>query len=77
MVALCWIKEVHKQWCVWIQKRVEVIRGTASPDIWFHVPSTSNPSDISTHSISWPQFFLDHQENWPSKKLVSSAETKL
>ena len=52
------------------------------------MPSRSNPSDISTRSISlnhldfvhWfpgPQFLLDPQENWPSKELVSSAETKL
>ena len=88
MVALWWIKEVYKRWGVWVQNRVEVIRGNTSPGIWFHVPSTSNPSDISTRSISldhldfvhWfhsPQFLLDHQENWPSKELVSSAETKL
>ena len=86
MVALWWIKEVYKRWGVWVQNRVEVIRGNTSPGIWFHVPSTSNPSDISTRSISldhldfvhWfhgPQFLLDHQENWPSKELVSSAET--
>ena len=55
MVALWWIKEVHKQWGVWVQNRVEVIQGNTSPDIWFHVPSTSNPSDISTCSI-----LLDH-----------------
>ena len=65
MVALCWIKEVHKQWCVWIQKRVEVIRGIASPDIWFHVPSTSNPSDISTHSISFDHFDFVHWFHGP------------
>ena len=84
MVALWRIK----RWGVWVQKRIEVIRGNASPGIWFHVPSTSNPSDISTSSISFdhldfvnwfhgPQFLLDHQENWPPKELVSSAETKL
>ena len=62
MVALWWIKEVHK-WGM-----------TSSFDIWFHVPSRSNPSDISARSISvdhldffhWfhsPQFLSDHQEN--------------
>ena len=75
MVALWWIKEVHKRWGVWVQNRVEVIWGiTSSFDIWFHVPSRSNPSDISARSISvdhldffhWfhsPQFLSDHQEN--------------
>ena len=55
MVALWWIKEVHKHWAIWVQNRIEVIRGNTSPDIWFHVPSTSNPSDTSTRSVS-----LDH-----------------
>ena len=52
MVALWWIKEVHKRWGVWVQNKVEVIRGNTSPDIWLHVSSTSNSSDISTRSIS-------------------------
>ena len=33
MVAQCQIKEVHKQWGEWVQKRIEVIRGNTSPDI--------------------------------------------
>ena len=55
MVALWWIKEVHKRWGVWAQNRVEVIRANTSSDIWCHVPFMSTPSDISTRSIS-----LDH-----------------
>ena len=87
MEALWWIKGVHKRWGVGAQNRVEVIRSNTSPDIWCHVPFTSNPSDISTLSISidhlnfliflFSQFLLDHQENWSSKELVSSAETRL
>ena len=88
VVALRWMKEVHKRWGVWVQNRVEVIRGNTSTDIWFHVSSTSNLLDISTCSISLdhldfvhcfhgPQFLFDHQENWPSNELVSSVETKL
>ena len=52
MMALLRIKEVFKQWVVWVQNRVEVSRGNTSPYIWFHMPSTSNPSDICTRSIS-------------------------
>ena len=74
-------------WGVWFQNRVEVIQGNTSPGSWFHVPSTSNLSDISTRSISlnhlefihWlhgSRFLLDHQENWLLKQLVLSAETK-
>ena len=71
MVALWWIKQVEKRWNIWVQNRVNVIRANSSPDIWFHIPSSSNSADISTRSISlahldllhWfygPQFLLDN-----------------
>ena len=85
MVALWWIKQLHKRWRVWVQNRVNIIRENTSPNNWFHVPSASNPSDVSTRSSSlckldlslWfsgPQFLFDIPENWPSKEIVLSSE---
>ena len=72
MVALQWIKEVHKLWGVWVQNREEVIQV-------IHI-STNSLSIDRLDFVHWfhdPQFLLDYQENWPSKKLLLSAETKL
>ena len=78
MVGLWWIKQVEKRWNIWVQNRVNIIRANSSPGIWFHISSSSNPSDSSTHSISlsdlellhWfhdPQFLLGNSKNWSPK----------
>ena len=74
MVAVWWIKQVQKCWNIWVRNRVNVIRANLLPDNLFHIPSSSNPADISTRSMSlayldllhWfhgPQFLLDNPEN--------------
>ena len=71
-------KQVEKRWSIWFQSRVNVIRANSSPDIWFHIPSSSNPADTSIRSISLthldllhcshgPQFLLDNPKNWSPK----------
>ena len=76
-----WIKQVEKRWYIWVQNRVNVIRADSSPDIWFHIPSSSNPAYISTRSMSlahldllhWfhgPQFLLDNPKNWSPKDVT-------
>ena len=76
-----WIKQVEKRWNIWVQNRVNVIRADSSPDIWFHIPSSSNPAYISTRFISlahldllhWfhgPQFLLDNPKNWSPKDVT-------
>ena len=85
MVAFWWIKQAEKRWNIWVQNRVNVIRANSSPDIWFHIPSSSNTADISTRSISlvhldllhWfhgPQFLLDNPNNWSPKDVALPFE---
>ena len=52
VVALRWLKQKQKQWSVWVQNRVEVIRQHISLFTWHHVPTSVNLFDISTYSIS-------------------------
>ena len=81
MEALWWIKQIEKRWNIWVQNRVNVIPANSSPDVWFHIPSSSNPVDIPTRSISlahldllhWfhgPQFLLDNPKNWSTKDVT-------
>ena len=60
MIALWWIKQNHKRWSAWVQKRVGVIRSSTPSNIWFHVPSSSNSADISTRSGSLIHLDLSH-----------------
>ena len=81
MVALWWIKQVDKRWNIWVQNRVHVIRANSSPANWFHIPSLSDPVDISTRSISlahldllhWfhgTQFLHGNPKNWSPKNVT-------
>ena len=87
MVELWWIKEDHKRWSAWVQKRVDIIRSSTPSNIWFHVPSSSNPADISTCSSSLVHLHLSHwfmgpyflSQNpifWPSKDIFLQSEGK-
>ena len=87
-VALWWIQQKDKLWNVWVQNRVEIIREKTSSFIWFHVPTSLNPADISTRSISlykfldssWfigPPFLLESDVSWPFQKIASSCSGNL
>ena len=47
-ISLWWIKQTHKNWKVWVQNRVNVIRDNVAPERWFYVPTKINPDDIAT-----------------------------
>ena len=66
-----WIRQVRKDWKVWIENRVQVIRKNVAPEYWIYVPNDTNPADITTRLLSpnafdswWkgPEFLL-HFEN--------------
>ena len=81
-IALWWIRQVNKEWKVWVQNRVEIIRDNVDCNNWFHVPTTVNPADICTRECSvaklkdcslwWngPKFLLVGEEMWPSQDFL-------
>ena len=41
-------KQTHKNWRVWVQNRINVIRDNVPPQRWFYVPTKINPADFAT-----------------------------
>ena len=50
--SLGWIKQTHKNWKVWTQNRVNVIRDNVPPERWFYVVTKINPADIATRTTN-------------------------
>ena len=43
MIALYWIK--NKEWEIWVQNRVDIIKKVVKPDNWHYISSSDNPAD--------------------------------
>ena len=88
-IVLWWIRQVHKEWKVWVQSRVEEIRENVDSKNWSHVPTALNPADICTRECSikrlkecalwWngPKFLLVGEEMWPSQDFLLSEDKDL
>ena len=79
-ISLWWIdKQTHKNWKVWVQNRVVVIRDNVPSQRWFYVPTKINPADIATgitnsiklasNSLWWngPNFLITEQLEIPNQ----------
>ena len=76
-IALHWIKNIKKEWKLWVNNRVMKIRSLTKPDYWKYVSSKDNPADLATREIlpsvivnnnlwwSGPQFLNSLSEDWP------------
>ena len=88
-IVLLWIRQVHKEWKIWVQNRVEKIRDNVDSKNWFHAPTALNPADICTRECSlkrlkkcsfwWngPKFLLVGEEMWPSQDFLLSEDKDL
>ena len=87
-IAVWWIKQSNKKSNVWVQNRAEIIRSNISSIHWIHVPSSQNPADIATRSISlhtidhltWqkaPSFLLQCVEHWPPQDLITLSSEEM
>ena len=88
MIALYWIKN-NKEWEIWVQSRVDIIKKVVKPDNWHYILSSDNPAGIATreclpnsivnNKLSWfgPEFLLRNKESWPEDKFVSDITDKL
>ena len=88
MIALYWIKN-NKEWEIWVQSRVDIIKKVVKPDNWHYILSSDNPAGIATreclpnsivnNKLSWfgPEFLLRNKESWPEDKFVSDVADEL
>ena len=47
VIKLYWIKN-NKEWKMWVQNRVDIIKEVVKPDNWYYISSSYNPADIAT-----------------------------
>ena len=45
-----------KDWKVWVESRVRVIRKNVAPEYWMYVPTDPNPVDVTTKLLSTDAF---------------------
>ena len=88
-IVLWWIRQVHKEWKVWVQNMGEKIRENFDRKNWFHVPTALNPADICTRECSFkrlkecplwwngPMFLLVEERMWPSQDFFLSEDKDL
>ena len=62
-ISLWRIRQVRKDWKVWIENGVQVIRKNVAPGYWMHVPIDINPADITTRLLS-PNTFVSCELWW-------------
>ena len=52
MVALYWIRGVHKEWKQFVQNRVNEICALVPPNCWSHCRGKDNPADIPSRGLA-------------------------
>ena len=57
-IVLWWLK-LQKEWKLWVQNGVRIVRRNVSPENWFHVPTNSNPADVATR-VRFPRSFSSY-----------------
>ena len=50
-ISLWWIRQVRRDWKVWVKNRVQVIRKNVSPEYWIYVPTNTNLADFTTRLL--------------------------
>ena len=56
-ISLWWIRQIRKDWKVWVENRVQIIRKNAGPEYWMYVLTDTNPVDVTTRMLS-PNVFV-------------------
>ena len=54
-IVLWWFK-LQKEWKLWVENLVKIVRKTFSPENWFYVLANSNPADVATRVRSSSSF---------------------
>ena len=62
-ISLWWIRQVWKDWKVWIENRVQVIRKNVALEYCIYVPTDINPADITTRLLP-PNTFVGCELWW-------------
>ena len=79
--ALCWIKGSRKEWKVWIENRVSIIR--KANYVWKHVPGKLNPADLATRKEKLVKIITDvwwsgpeylHNDQFPEEESVQPSD---
>ena len=47
-IVLWWLKLIRKDWKLWVENRVQIVRKNVVPENWFYVPTDRNPADLAT-----------------------------
>ena len=73
LIALWWIKQNHKTWKLWIQKRVQKIREKVNTEHWNYVISENNSADIAIRRSS-SNSLLKNLLWWNGPSFLEGAE---
>jgi hypothetical protein len=85
-IVLTWIQCPSNKWKTFVGNRVATIQEDTTSATWRHVPTQSNPADLtsrgvepSTLSIStlwWigPQWLTQEPSSWPATEFTTSIE---
>ena len=75
-ILFWWIKQTHKNWKVWVQNRVNVIRDNVAPARWFYVPTKINPADIATR-ITNPIKLVNNSLWWNGQNFLITEQLEI
>ena len=75
-IVLWWIKQINKNWKVWINNRVNIIRKNIPPAKWFYVLTIENPADIATR-ISNPLSLVNNLLWWRGPQFINSDNVQI
>ena len=79
-VALYWIQGVDREWKPFVRNRTAEIRRKVAPEQWSHCPGETNPADIPSRGISFPELSVSrlwhHGPNWLPVAISSQPEVE-
>ena len=47
-IVIWWLKLIRKDWKLWVENRVQIVRKNVATENWFYVPTDRNPADLAT-----------------------------
>ncbi|XP_064618822.1 uncharacterized protein LOC135482568 [Lineus longissimus] len=70
-VVLGYINNEARRFHVFVANRVQMIRGSTSPDQWHHIPTGENPADVASRGVTVKNL-QDNQLWWKGPAFLSS-----